>query len=232
MRTGMDGSSLHPMIPIGPTSPMISAARGARRGMTLVEVVCALAVMALAVAAALGALGVAARGALASRQAMRDARAENGLARMMREDLWGLALLSDREAGEFVGRQPGADESGVFLEFNTLRTLEARGWSGPRGLRRVKYSLRLGTEGWQVWRAEAAREPGKEPAREAFWEERVTQGTWTARMGFYDGQVWRQRWSEPGAPKAARLVLSRYDSALAADVEQVFVFETWAGGAE
>ena len=60
----------------------------------------------------------------------------------------------------------------------------------------------------------------------------MTQGTWAARMGFYDGLSWRQGWGWPGAPKAARLVLSRYDSALAADVEQVFVFETWAGGAE
>lgn len=201
----------------------------ATSALTLVEVVCAAAILALLAGAVLSALAVTLRGDAAARDAMSRARAETGLAATMRQDLWGLLPLGMEGEADIEGAQPSASEWAPFLSFNTTRSLARGAWDAPARLLRVEYSWRATPDGIAIFRAEAARTPGERLQRADFAQEHLATVPGPLGMEFFDGEEWRGLWRGRGLPHAIRLLMGPPDGE--EGQPRALAFAVWTEGA-
>jgi len=203
-----------------------------RAGLTLLEVLCALAIVAAVMVAIMGALSVSLRILQRSQQAMRLTRVAGALERVLRRDLEGAVALSEEGYRAFVGSNSltGAAESDAgttFLEFFSTSSLTPPDRRPNTGLVRVEYLLRRGDEtgqGYELFRRERAYLPGKSPERGRSLTELLAGGIVAWEIEFNDGIEWRDEWRKDRLPQAVRVrfALQRLEDGTPALEELVF----------
>ncbi len=180
-----------------------------RAGLTLLEVVCVIAITGVMMGALLGAVTMTARGVTDLRRTMRSQRLVTGIERLLRHDLSSACAVREPKLPSFIGRPAPSLSGEPVLEFFTTRTLSDR----PEGaIQRVSYTLRRSEddeETYDLFRRESAYAPGKKVS--AAPEERLASGIALFDAQFHDGTLWREQWERNALPDSVRVVLTLRD---------------------
>jgi type II secretion system protein J len=188
-----------------------AALRPRQPGLTLIEVICALAIAAMLMATLMGSLTLTARAMTEAGQYARQRRVEAGLERILRHDLSAAIQPDAKNVVAFNGQPtaPSDISEEPCLEFFTTAHLSPDAPAGGTGITDVTYVLRTdgGAQGKQVLlRRETEYTPGKTPPYCPL--ERLAGGITSWQLRFYDGAQWRNDWKRNSLPVAVRLDLS------------------------
>ena len=183
--------------------------RDGRAGVTLLEILCVVAIAAMLMVTIFGTLSMTVSGIAQARETMRRARAASGLERILRRDLAGVYAATAPNLPCFGGRGEGVAADSPRFEFYTLSTLAPTERRSDAVIRRVEYALRAsesrpGT--LDLFRLERPWTPGK-PLPDA-QAERLASGITDWKAAFYDGGAWREQWRREQVPFAVRLEIS------------------------
>lgn len=175
-------------------------------GLTLIEVLCALAIAAMLLATLAGTLTLTARAMTEAGRSAHRCRVAGGVERVLRRDVQGTVRVSEQNLAAFIGRPNSLTDEPV-LEFFTTSTLGSGAAPGA-GVCRVAYRLRPveGTETRELLRREAPYTPGKPFPDRPF--ERLAGGITLWRMTFFDGARWIEQWQRDVPPAALRIELT------------------------
>lgn len=194
-------------------------------GLTLIEVICALAIAAMLMATLMGTLTLTARAITEASRSARQRRVEAGLERILRHDL---AAAVQPDAQNVVALNGGptvpsevAEEP--CLEFCTTTRLSPAPATGGAGLTEVSYVLRTDSEavGRQVLlRRETEYTPGRQPPDRPL--ERLAAGITFWQLSFYDGAHWVDHWRRNILPVAVKLQMSFEGEERQSLIEMVF----------
>lgn len=180
-------------------------------GLTLMEILCALAITALLLGAIMGVLQVTVRTLESTREVMREARVLHGIARVLRNDLEAAFGASEKGIFTLVARAVASDAGGAALEFTTTRSFAPRDKRPASQLCRVEYILRPSerTDGlYELLRKETPYVVGKPLNRDAAITERLADRVAFWRVECYDGSEWKNSWQRNSLPVALRMDLS------------------------
>jgi len=180
-------------------------------GLTLMEILCALAITALILGTIMGVLQVTVRTIESTRKVMRETRIVHGIARVLRGDLEAAFGASEKGVFTLVARAVESGAGGVSLEFTTTRSLAPRDKRPASQLCRVEYILRPSehTDGlYELIRKETPYVVGKPLNRDAAITERLADGVAFWRVECYDGSEWKNSWQRNSLPVALRMDLA------------------------
>jgi type II secretory pathway pseudopilin PulG len=179
--------------------------------LTLIEVICALAIAAMLMATLLGTLSLTARAMTEAGQSARQRRVEAGIERILRRDIASAVMPDAKRVVAFSGfpTVPSDITEEPCLEFLTTAHLSQAAAAAGTGIMDVSYVLR--TEGGTadhlvLLRREREYTPGKPPAERPF--ERLATGITFWQLSFYDGAQWVTAWQRNMPPAAVRLEMS------------------------
>jgi type II secretion system protein J len=181
------------------------------RGLTLIEVICALAIAAMLMATLMGTLTLTARAMTEASQTARQCRIEAGIERILRHDLTAAVMPDAQHVVAFSGwpTAPSDTSEEPCLEFLTTAHLSPAASAAGAGIAQVSYVLRTDGDaaGKQVLlRRETEYTPGK-PAPERPLE-RLASGITFWQLSFYDGAQWLTAWQRNVLPAAVKLQIS------------------------
>jgi prepilin-type N-terminal cleavage/methylation domain-containing protein len=113
-------------------------------GLTLIEVVCALAIGAMLLATLMGALTLTARAMTEAGQSARQSRVEAGIERILRHDLTAAVQPDAQRVAAFTGLPtvPSEISEEPCLDFLTTARLSRGASDGDAGITEVRYVLR------------------------------------------------------------------------------------------
>lgn len=178
-------------------------------GLTLIEVIAALAVTAMLMAALMGTLTMSVRGVSHTRETLRRTRLACGIERTLRADLRTACTAGEPGIPSFVGRDPStAGDSIVLLEFFSTHSLATSAEVSPSGLVRVEYILaqsELLPDTWELRRRETPYTVGRIPQTTSRPSELLADGLAGVKPSFYDGARWLEEWRRDHVPSAVRL---------------------------
>jgi len=183
--------------------------RRPRQALTLVEVICTLAIFALVMAALAGLVQSTVRSSEAASARVRGERIRYGIARILQGDLANAICLPEPGGFALVARQPDAESGGSVLEFTTTRPLAGTGPSGSP--RRIEYVVRTSPgdgESYELVRRERTMRLSATGAAEDTVEETLARGISIFRIECYDGTEWQRQWARLRLPAALRIDLA------------------------
>ena len=179
--------------------------------MTLLEIMCALAIVALVMGAILGVLRGTVRTIEGTHAVMREARVGHGISRVMQSDFEGAFAASEKGMHTLVVRAVNLDEGGTSLEFTTTKSFGLRGERAGPGLCRVEYILRPSAQMAglrELIRKETPYVVGRPLERDQTLTERLADGVALWRVQCYDGSEWEHEWRRNRLPVALRVDLA------------------------
>jgi len=180
-------------------------------GLTLIEVICALAIAAMLMATLMGTLTLTARAMTEAGQSARQRRVEAGIERILRHDLTAAVLPDAQHVVAFSGwpTVPSDLSEEPCLKFLTTTHLSPAASAAGAGIEEVSYVLRTDADaaGKQVLlRRETEYLPGKPPLERPL--ERLATGITFWQLSFYDGAQWLTAWQRNVPPAAVKLKIS------------------------
>lgn len=178
-----------------------------RAGLTLIEVMCALAIAALMMGALFGALSITVRAMQHTRRAMRRTRVIGGIVRVLRRDLEAAFAASEKDRLAFQGRSDVTDGAPCLVFFTTNAFAPAAARS-TTGLSRIEYVRKRSSRGpgrYEVARTETAYTFGKPLEKRKAFSETLADGIAAWQLRFYDGAEWKEKWRSRKLPAAVRL---------------------------
>jgi prepilin-type N-terminal cleavage/methylation domain-containing protein len=187
-------------------------------GLTLIEVICALAIAAMLMATLMGTLTLTARAMAEAGQSARQSRVEAGIERILRHDLAGAVQPDAKRVLAFSGMAtvPSEISEEPCLDFLTTAHLSPGatagvpgGSQGNAGITEVAYVLRTDSDApgkMVLLRGETEYAPGK-PQPERLLE-RLATGITYWRLSFYNGAQWVGTWKRNMPPPAVKLEMS------------------------
>ena len=184
------------------------AARRAVSGLTLLEALCTLAIVAMVMSAVLGVLTTTVRGFERAGTGLRRTRLTAGLVRVMGRDMASATAVRTKEIAALQGGAGLSDGSSAALAFFTTHSFSPRPMPSPSGLRRVAYILRPDSDGestFTLFRRERPYVPGRADADGDAADERLIEGLTSWRLRFYDGSEWHDGWQRVTLPYLVRL---------------------------
>ncbi len=194
-------------------------------GLTLIEVMCALAIAAMLMATLMGTLTLTARAMTEAGRSARQRRIEAGLERTLRHDLTAAVLPDARQVVAFTGvpTAPSEISEEPCLEFLTTARLSPAASAGDAEIADVSYVLRTDSDAdgkLVLLRRETEYAPGKPPQDRPL--ERLAPGITFWQLSFYDGARWLGSWKRDMPPIAVKLDLSFEGDDRQALIEMVF----------
>lgn len=197
------------------------------RGLTLLEALCTLALLAMVMAALFGVLRLASGGSARSREVLRRARVVSGIGRIMGRDFFTAWNHGDANMPALHGGRVPLSSDGVRLVFFCTHTLATEPKYSPSGVRRVEYLLKESetTDGrYDLFRRETPYTADKPLDRSLSQTERLATGLATWRMRFSDAEEWHDEWRRDYLPQEARLEWVFASDDAAANEVEVFYF--------
>ncbi|MGD1001748.1 MAG: type II secretion system protein GspJ [Candidatus Brocadiia bacterium] len=190
---------------------MRAAALSRASGLTLIEVICALAIGAMLMATLMGTLTLTARAMTEAGQSARQRRIEAGIERILRHDLTAAVLPDAQNVVAFTGgpTAPSDVSEEPCMEFLTTAHLSRDTSAGGAEITDVSYVLRTDSDAagkLVLLRREAEYAPGKPPPERPL--ERLATGIIFWQLSFYDGARWLPSWRRNMPPVAVKLELS------------------------
>jgi type II secretion system protein J len=190
---------------------MRAAALSRPPGLTLIEVICALAISAMLMATLMGSLTLTARAMTEASQSARQRRVEAGLERILRHDLTAAVQPDVKNVVAFNGQPtvPSEVSEEPCLEFFTTSHLSPATSGGGTGIMEVSYALQTDGDApgkLVLLRRETEYTPGKPPPDRPF--ERLATGITLWQLSFYDGARWLSEWKRKVLPIAVNLGIS------------------------
>ena len=182
-----------------------------RPGLTLIEVICALAIGAMLMATLMGTLTLTARAMTEAGQSARRRRVEAGLERILRRDLTAAVLPDAKRILAFSGwaTVPSDISEEPCLEFLTTASLSPAASAASTGITEVGYVLRTDSDATGklvLLRREREYTPGKPQPEPPL--ERLATGITFWQLSFYDGGRWLSDWKRNVPPVAVKLEIS------------------------
>ena len=194
-------------------------------GLTLIEVICALAIAAMLMATLMGTLTLTARAMTEAGQSAHQRRIEAGLERILRHDLTAAVLPDAKHVLAFTGvpTAPSEISEEPCLEFLTTARLSPAASAGDAEITNVSYVLRTdgdAAEKLVLLRRETEYAPGKPPQDRPL--ERLAAGITFWQLNFYDGARWIGSWKRDMPPAAVKLEISFEGENRQSVIEMVF----------
>ena len=201
------------------------------KGLTLIEVMCVLAITALVLGATWGVLTSTIRGITMARSEVRVQRACDGLARLMRRDVEAAYRATGRGLRALKSERSGLDDETASLRFYTTRSVTPSSAAPDVGLYEIAYVLRADDDpsaGYVLAREERPYTPGTAAPTEDWTREDLLSGVrqWVVR--FHNGSDWQDGWDSVNLPIAIRLDVTLNDETGAAGRAASYVFAPMA----
>jgi type II secretion system protein J len=202
-----------------------AALRPRAPGLTLIEVICALAIAAMLMATLMGTLTLTARAMTEASQSARQRRIEAGLERILRHDLTAAVLPDAKQIVAFTGvpTAPSEVSEEPCMEFLTTAHLSPADSAAGAEITDVSYVLRTDSDEagkLVLLRREKEYTPGKPPPERPL--ERLAAGITLWQLSFYDGARWLTAWKRDRPPAAVRLEVSFEGDERQAMIEMIF----------
>jgi len=202
-----------------------AALRSRPPGLTLIKVICALAIAAMLMATLMGTLTLTARAMTEAGQSARQRRIEAGLERILRRDLTAAVLPDAKRVVAFTGgpTAPSDISEDPCMKFLTTAHLSPGASAAGAGITDVSYVLQTDRdeEGKLVLlRRETEYAPGK--LRLAPPLERLASGITFWQLSFYDGARWVKEWERNMPPVAVKLEISFEGDERQSLIEMIF----------
>jgi prepilin-type N-terminal cleavage/methylation domain-containing protein len=180
-------------------------------GLTLIEVICALAIAAMLMATLMGTLTLTARAMTEAGQTARERRVEAGIERVLRHDLTAAVQPDARRVIAFTGLPtvPSEISEDPCLDFVTTNRLSPAASAAGPGIAEVTYVLRTESDApgkMLLLRGESEYAPGKPPLERHL--EQLATGITFFQLSFYDGAHWVNIWQRKVPPHAVKLQMS------------------------
>jgi prepilin-type N-terminal cleavage/methylation domain-containing protein len=180
-------------------------------GLTLIEVICALAIAAMLMATLMGTLTLTARAMTEAGRTARERRVEAGIERILRHDLTAAVQPDARRVIAFTGLPtvPSEISEDPCLDFLTTARLSPAASAAGAGTAEVTYVLRTESDApgkMLLLRGESEYAPGKPPPERHL--ERLATGITFWQLSFYDGAQWVNIWQRKIPPRAVKLQMS------------------------
>ena len=194
-------------------------------GLTLIEVICALAIAAMLMATLMGTLTLTARAMTEAGQSARQRRVEAGIERILRHDLTAAVLPDAQHVVAFTGvpTVPTELSEEPCLEFLTTAHLSPAASAADAGIAEVSYVLRTDSDAagkLVLLRGETEYAPGKPPPERPL--ERLATGITFWQLSFYDGAQWVSAWQRNMPPPAVKLEISFEGDERQSLIEMIF----------
>lgn len=195
--------------------------------LTLIEVLCVVAITGVMMGSILGTVTITARGANAVRSASRLQRTAGGIERVFRKDIGEACAVRSSGSQTFLGRPSLEYSYAPALEFYTLNGLSA---GGEGGIRRVNYVLKAveqdeeavdDEELFELYRQESGwKDTGDSPVP----AERLASNVSMFYAQYFDGALWLDEWRRPTLPDMVRITIG-LKGEFGRTVEETFYFE-------